>query len=49
MKRYEIYVIEDGIEITTNKKVKTVAQAEELCAIYSDIDGKTYIYKPLEK
>ena len=47
--KYEIFVIENGIEESTKKIVGTVAKAEELCAIYSDVDGKTYIYKPLEK
>lgn len=46
---YEIFVIENGVEVSTKKIVGTVAQAEELCAEYRDIDGNEYIYKPLEK
>lgn len=47
--RYEIYMVEDGLEYPTKKIVKTVAEAEELCAIYRECDGNIYIYKPLEK
>ena len=46
---YEIFVVENGVEVSTKKIVKTVAQAEELCAEYRDIDGNEYIYKPLGK
>lgn len=47
--KYEIFVVENGVEESTKKIVGTVAKAEELCAVYHDIDGNTYIYKPLEK
>ena len=52
MKRYEIYVIENGVEKSTKKIVRTVERAEELCAVYSDIDagtGNTYTYKEVQK
>lgn len=52
MKRYEIYVIENGVEKSTKKIVQTVERAEELCAVYSDIDagtGNTYTYKEVQK
>lgn len=46
--KYEIYVIENGVEKSTKKIVRTVERAEELCAVYSDMDagtGATYSYK----
>lgn len=52
MKRYEIYVIENGVEKSTKKIVRTVERAEELCAVYSDMDagtGNTYTYKEVQK
>lgn len=52
MKRYEIYVIENGVEKSTKKIVRTVERAEELCAVYIDIDkgtGNTYTYKEVQK
>lgn len=52
MKRYEIYVIENSVEKSTKKIVRTVERAEELCAVYSDMDagtGNTYTYKEVQK
>lgn len=44
--KYEIFVVVNGVEKSTNKKVRSVEQAEELCAIFTDMDnGKTYTYK----
>ena len=48
--KYEIFVTENGVERTTHKIVRSVNRAEELCAIYNDLDagtGRTYSYKKI--
>lgn len=50
--KYEIYVIKNGVEKSTKKIVGTVERAEELCAVYQDMDegmGNTYFYKEVRK
>ena len=52
MMKYEIFLIENGVEKSTKKIVRTVERAEELCAVYSDMDkgtGNTYTYKEVQK
>ena len=42
---FEIYKVVNGSYYPTGRRVKTVEYAEELCAIYSDMDfGAKYVY-----
>jgi hypothetical protein len=46
--RYEIYRTVEGVEESVSRVAYSVEEAEELCAIYSDMDcGATYTYKAI--
>lgn len=46
--RYEIYRTIEGVEESVSRVAYSVEEAEELCAIYSDMDcGATYTYKEI--
>ena len=50
--KYEIYVIEYGVEKSTKKIVRAVERAVELCAVFSDMDagpGNPSSYKEVQK
>jgi len=45
MKKYEIFYLANGDKISTGVFASCEDEAEELCAVYHDLDNRDYVYE----